>query len=322
MEMIFLLLLSIVPGLFLMGIVIYMDRQEKEPMRMIMLAFILGVLSTIPAIIIELALSIIPIFSIPGIAGAFFSSFIQVAPVEELSKLGVILLFIYNNREFNEENDGIVYVAISALGFAVFENIFYVFQYGYEIGILRAVTAIPIHCFTGIIMGYFVGLSKFAENRDARKGKIIKGFMIAYIIHAFYNTCALSGTYIAILILPTVIATIITGVILLRKGRMLSIKRWHENPELIYTAEKKAGRWKIYISRTGFVLIALFWILLAAGYATLESSPGISLAGVLAGGVFLSIFPFMISLVLELSYRKGKKRALKADRSIDAVKNA
>lgn len=296
MELIFLFLLSIIPGIFLLFVILYMDRNEREPMHLIIITFFLGVLSTIPALIVQLILSIIPIFSIPGIIGAFFSSFIQVAPIEELAKLSVVLIFIFPNKHFNEENDGIVYVSTSALGFAVFENIFYVFGHGFEVGILRAVTAIPIHCFTGVIMGYFVGLAKFAPQ-PRRTTLILKGYFLAYFIHASYNTLCLSGTYLALLIFPVVLGTIVSGILLLRNGRKLSLQRWQNTIPI--SPPKPPNRWKIYISRTLFILIIIFWVLLFYGYSL---DPQESLLSIILGGMILSFFPFCISIVLEVSY--------------------
>lgn len=311
MELILLLILSAAPGIFLLGVILYMDRHEREPMRLVILAFFLGILSTVPALLVESILGIIPIFNIPGLMGAFLSSFFQVAWIEELSKLGVILLFLFRHKEFNEENDGIVYVGASALGFAVFENIFYVLVYGYEVGFLRAVSAVPIHCFTGVIMGYFVGLAKFSPNRESRNKNIIIGYLTAYFIHAVYNTLALSGTYLAFLIFPVVIATIISGILLLRKGRKLSIKRWQGNIHIAPTtlSKVKPGRWKLYLSRLIIAVIIIFWILLITGYNLDQSENGINLLSLLVGGAFISFFPFLIALVLEISHFFSRRRS-------------
>jgi RsiW-degrading membrane proteinase PrsW (M82 family) len=48
-----------------------------------------------------------------------------------------------------------------SMGFAAFENILYVFQGGFKVALLRAFTAIPAHATFGVIMGYYMGKSKF-----------------------------------------------------------------------------------------------------------------------------------------------------------------
>ena len=165
MELLLLLVASLLPGLILLYYIFYMDRNEKEPIGLIIKSVSLGALSTLLAIAVEVAFeSLHPIFTDGNktLTSAFVKSFIQIAPIEEFSKLIVVLLFIWKQADFNEENDGIVYVSASAIGFAMFENIFYVLEGGLSIGILRSVTAMPLHCFTGVIMGYYVGLAKFS----------------------------------------------------------------------------------------------------------------------------------------------------------------
>ena len=55
----------------------------------------------------------------------------------------MVLLFVWGNPNFNEENDGVVYVGASAIGFAVLENIAYVVQNGIGTGVLRAMAPLP-----------------------------------------------------------------------------------------------------------------------------------------------------------------------------------
>ncbi|MCB1176303.1 MAG: PrsW family intramembrane metalloprotease, partial [Leptospiraceae bacterium] len=230
MEILLLLLISFLPGIVLLVYILYMDRNEREPIGLVLKTLGRGALSTIPAILIEMGMEYIhPIFtdSAPKtLETAIVQSFIQIAPAEEFCKLMAMLLFIWKNPEFNEENDGIVYVSASALGFAIFENIFYVVSGGFGVGVLRSITAMPLHCFTGVIMGYFVGLAKFSSTQSEAKKKIIIGFTIAVIFHGVYDTFALSGTSLAALLIPTVILLWVTGIKFLKKGRELSLERW------------------------------------------------------------------------------------------------
>ena len=103
--------------------------------------------------------------------------FFIVAMIEELGKFLGMLILTWKNKNFDHSYDGVIYGVCSSLGFATLENILYVFQGGIGLGILRAVTAIPLHCSCGVIMGYFY--SKAREN--ANKGEGAAGNMlIAY----------------------------------------------------------------------------------------------------------------------------------------------
>jgi protease PrsW len=321
MPSFFLLILAVLPGIILLAIILFMDRNEREPLGIVLKVLLLGAASCIPAIIIELVLGVIPIFKIGGFAGAAFISFIQVAPVEEFCKLSVVLLFVWKNNNFNEENDGIVYVGASALGFAIFENIFYVTSGGFSTGIIRALTAMPLHCFTGVLMGYFVGLAKFAGNRKKTKNLIITGFIIAWLIHSVYDTFALSGTEVAVLLIPLVIGLIVFGIIYLQKGHALSIKRSamkneipaDENNALIENTGKtvtvsKKSNWKIVLSIILISLSAIFWILLIIGSYNTEMERFTDLKDAVTGGLILTFIPIILGIILLISYIRKKAK--------------
>ena len=171
MDLLLLVIIAVLPPIAFMLYIHRLDRIEPEPHGLIIKAMVLGAAAVIPAAIVELLLSMIPLFAMGGIIGAALKSFIVIAPVEEAVKLGVVLLFIWNNQNFNEENDGIVYTGAAAIGFALLENIMYVVQSGFGTGIMRAVTSIPLHTFTGVIMGYFVGIAKFAPVPGSATGR-------------------------------------------------------------------------------------------------------------------------------------------------------
>jgi len=82
----------------------------------------------------ELALKGMPVFRGQGLRTSFLVSFLQIAPVEEACKLAVVLLFVWKSPHFYKENDGIVYMGSSALGFALLENIAYVVEHGLGTG--------------------------------------------------------------------------------------------------------------------------------------------------------------------------------------------
>ena len=87
-------------------------------------------------------------------------------------------------EEFNEPFDGIVYAVMVSMGFAALENIFYVFQFGYTTGILRAFTAVPAHATFGILMGFFMGKAKFSPSKIKNN---LLGLGVATIFHGAYD---------------------------------------------------------------------------------------------------------------------------------------
>ena len=149
-----LFLFAVTPPLFLAYLIYKLDRYEKEPVGVCLRVFFYGCLTVIPVIIIE------PIV-IAFINSLFFQIFLGVALVEEYFKFLVVKNYAYKRESFNEPFDGIVYAVIASLGFALVENIGYVFGSAEEeqlfTAIARMFTAIPLHALAGVLMGYFLG---------------------------------------------------------------------------------------------------------------------------------------------------------------------
>jgi protease PrsW len=222
METILLLILAVVPPAAFMYFIYWMDRHEPESMRTILVAMGMGALSTIPAIIVQLSFENVLLFNLSGTTGAFFESFLLVAPSEEFFKFLFIFLYLRKKPFYDEINDGIVFYGAGAIGFALLENIFYVLDYGFATGVIRAFTSIAIHTFCGIIIGYHAGLARFTDQK--RPGRLIfRGLFLAYLTHALYNTLVSAESLLALLFIPLVAAVYYVGYRLLHHGRRLSI---------------------------------------------------------------------------------------------------
>ena len=85
-------------------------------------------------------------------------AFLQVAIPEELAKLIAILLVGHTALKYEKAPAYLMLGAGVSLGFAALENLFYVIEspdWG-DVNYRRAVSAVPGHAFTGIIMGWCV----------------------------------------------------------------------------------------------------------------------------------------------------------------------
>jgi protease PrsW len=205
--MIISLVLATLPALILVYYFYKKDNLKPEPTKMIRRAFLFGILSIIPALILELALSFLEQSPSPW-TSAFMKAFVVAALIEELSKLLILRIFLYNNPNFDEVMDGIVYMAIVSLGFAGFENVMYS---GGNIGtgIFRAFTAVPGHAIWSGIMGYYVGLAKIRKTSPARY--IMTGLTLGILYHGAYDFVVFAGSderlsdnyyWLAFLIIP------------------------------------------------------------------------------------------------------------------------
>lgn len=217
----YLLAISLMPSIALMVYVYKKDRCEKEPLKLLALLFGVGVFSCIPAIICELIFDSVNtnLFKIIGFSAAqedlgkniiyqFVDNFLGVALFEEFFKWLFMYLVTRNNKNFNSLFDGIVYAVFVSMGFASFENIFYVLEGGLSTAAIRAVTSIPGHMFFGVFMGYYYGqwhLQKVASDYEkiyAKCGLItIKPpafsggkymalcLIVPILFHGFYDFC-------------------------------------------------------------------------------------------------------------------------------------
>ncbi len=198
METLTLIYLAAGPGIAVAVYIYYSDKWEPEPKTTVVKAFLLGGLACFPTSYIEGVFE--KVFSLQNIftegSSAIgwqqvFYAFIGVALVEELCKFIFLKGFIYDDREFSEPFDGIVFGGILGCGFATVENLFYVFRLGQEAGMLRLFTAVPGHAFLGIILGYFMGRAKFSFEPEK---ELWKGLVSVVIIHGIYDTAAFSRT--------------------------------------------------------------------------------------------------------------------------------
>ena len=178
-----LLALAIAPGLAIILYIIYKDKFDREPAGSLVMSFVLGVLATVPALILQLAAEE---FKYPGITGTIISTFFFVALIEEVCKFIPLRFYSFNRRSFNEPLDGIVYSVMIAMGFATLENIGYVYEYGLNTAFARMVISVPGHATFGVIMGYYAGKAKFDYNR--KKLLLFTGLLLATFFHWAYDS--------------------------------------------------------------------------------------------------------------------------------------
>lgn len=298
MQQLLLVLLAVAPPVAFLVYILRYDRSEPEPLGLVLKMLFLGCLSAVPAVLIEFIFMDLPLLSGSGIAGAALQSFLLVAPVEEAVKLLTVLLFVWKNQNFNQHNDGIVYTGTVSIGFAMAENVLYVLDRGWIIGVFRAVTSIPSHTFTGVLMGYFVGAAKFAPNRAIRVRYLLTGFLVAWLFHGAYNTFALSGTAAALLVVPLVAALFILGSRFLKKGRALSGAKMQSGPPAPAKTPKRVRRWHKVVGRVLLVLSGVFWALVVLGLL-LDDMTGQETLHTILGTLILTAVPISLGILLE-----------------------
>ncbi len=181
-----LLALAIAPGIFICFFVYARDRYNREPLGLLVWAFVLGMLSTIPAVIIQLTTGDVSgkIATSTIGATAFFAYYV-VGLSEEASKFFMLRVFLYKRKAFDDPFDGIMYAVMVGMGFATLENILYVLQHGYATGVMRMFLSVPAHGTFAVLMGYFTGLAKF--NRGKRAIYLLLAILLPVLFHGTFD---------------------------------------------------------------------------------------------------------------------------------------
>lgn len=183
-ERLVVLLFSLVPTLLLIGFVLYTDRKSREPSKNIIICLLSGILTVALAGYLEEL--VMPYFS-NSVILTYVWGFI-----EELSKMAIFFLFIFDNKHYDDIYDGVVYMTLIALSFAGLENIMYAFSENtvsesISLALMRDFTTIPLHVICGVVIGYFVSLGNFSKDKTKKYINFLLAILISSLIHGTYN---------------------------------------------------------------------------------------------------------------------------------------
>ncbi|HBL76330.1 MAG: hypothetical protein A2W90_08325 [Bacteroidetes bacterium GWF2_42_66] len=219
-----LLILALAPVASLLLFMYHRDRYEKESVKLLIAAFAMGGLSVLPILLVEALLSEFMNFFY-GTFAVFWQSFVVAATTEEFFKLIFLYWLVWKHLDFNEKFDGIVYAVFVSMGFAAIENVMYVFDYGLETGLVRALTAVPAHFLFGVTMGFYIGLAKFYPQ--FKKRLIGAALLYPVLLHGIYDFILMSGSpFLLLLFIPFVIFMWYYG---LKKIKRLSEKSFYQS---------------------------------------------------------------------------------------------
>lgn len=188
----------IAPAVFWSGYLYYKDRFQPEPIRNLGITYILGLIAAYACMKFY---GLLPLVGIPDDPSAlmetqsleyFFYSLGVIGLVEELFKFLPFLFIILKLKAFDETIDGIVYASTIALGFASFENIYYLkYLEGFEL-FGRAFASPLTHTIFSSIWGYTVGKARI-HGKSLFKASLI-GLSIAALVHGVFDFLTISPT--------------------------------------------------------------------------------------------------------------------------------
>ena len=142
------ILLGFLPMFLFAYLVFWTDRYEKEPFLLLGGVFIWGAIVAAGAAFTVNSFLGLGIYMFTGShTFADLSTSSVIAPIieETLKGIACLLVFLYFRREFDSILDGIVYAAITALGFAATENVYYLYTYGFQENGLSGILWMLVH---------------------------------------------------------------------------------------------------------------------------------------------------------------------------------
>ena len=196
--MIILLAAAVLPAIYLIFKVYKMDTIEKEPWSILKKLLLWGAISGIPAALVESLLTGVlqNVFTEGTLIYNLVFGFVVAALVEESFKFFFLYRITFKSPDFNYRFDGVVYAVFVSMGFAILENVLYVFQGGLGVAITRALLALPLHAACGVYMGIAYGQQKVRSlYQPATFGSVARACLpVPILIHGFYDFCAFMQT--------------------------------------------------------------------------------------------------------------------------------
>src|ERR1043165_6877221 len=231
------LLTATIPVPLYIALVLWIDRYEAEPLWMLATAFFWGALiATFFAFLLNTGTGV-GVAALAGKeAGEAFSAVISAPIVEETGKAFILFIFFFWKKdEFGVVVDGIVYASLSALGFAMTENVLYYGKAAAASGgaltlifVIRGFFAPFSHPLFTSMTGIGLGLARQSTNMFVKIVTPIVGLLMAIFMHSIWNGSAVIGggpvfvlTYIVVMVPAFLIMLVVIGFALHREGKMV-----------------------------------------------------------------------------------------------------
>jgi protease PrsW len=195
------LILSFGPALACAAVVYWLDRYEKEPEILLGATFAWGaVVSIAGALLVQSALETAVSLATGSRRVADLAGTTLFAPLTEESLKGfaVLMVFVAVRHELDSVLDGIVYAAVTALGFAATEDFFYLLGASTQEGLhglgnvfyLRVVLGMWDHPFYTSFIGIGLAVSRLSRSVPVRWLAPPAGWAAALGFHSLHNTLA------------------------------------------------------------------------------------------------------------------------------------
>lgn len=236
-KIIIFLIFGIAPSLVWLSYYLRKDIHP-EPKKMVLKIFLWGVLITLPVYFVQIGLEKLCNDSL--VAG-FISKdlywliywFLIISLSEEFFKFLVIKFKVLGSPDLDEPLDIMLYMVITALGFAALENILYlssidtpifneVMYLTVIITLIRFIGATFLHTLCSAVIGYGLAIS-FCEI----KHKFIYffgGFVVAVLLHGLYDFSIMQLRGYARVAIPVIVIVVLAFIVFSAFEKLKQVK--------------------------------------------------------------------------------------------------
>jgi RsiW-degrading membrane proteinase PrsW (M82 family) len=193
---------GVLPPLLWLYFLLKEDARCPEPLPVLIIAFIAGMLAVPLALPLEALVRDYAnaAYADCGIAALCTPIILGWSIVEEVLKYSLAALLVLWRRDVNEPVDLVVYMLTVALGFAALENVlFLVVPFasgdvlaGLATGNLRFIGSSLLHVMASSVVGFALAFS-FTFPKPVRALMAIAGLILAIALHAVFNFFIIQG---------------------------------------------------------------------------------------------------------------------------------
>jgi len=177
-------------AVFWMQYVDLKDRIKHEPRKLLLLAFLLGIVASLIALLLFAACDALGVPWTEG-RGKLWTAgycFLVIGPVEEGAKVLLAYLFVFRWSEFDEPIDGFVYAAAISIGFASLENFYNLPSLPLWEQLAHTATLPLTHTLFAAVWGFGIAWARLCIGPGALRTAMQAGsVLLAMSLHGLYD---------------------------------------------------------------------------------------------------------------------------------------
>jgi hypothetical protein len=191
MSSLAIVMLSVLPGL---ACVVLLVRRFRKTVVVVQVfnTWVVMMVMAMPVTLVELCLTFfLDMVDASRLVYVAILSYAIAGVCEEVGKY-IAVRMVFRKPYVVDPRALMVYGGCAGAAFGTVENLMFTRQYGMTGAVLRAFTAVPLHCVTGMMIG--VHMAMVIDNRDAERW--YRTLLLPVVWHGTYDMLALGLAYV------------------------------------------------------------------------------------------------------------------------------